>query len=85
MLTFKEKGVDVKIAIDMITMACDGELKAAIIGSSDSDLQPAIRELKKRKIERIYLGFENDTNKGLTFTTNRAILIRNSEVVKFIK
>ena len=83
-LTFKEKGVDVKIAVDMIVMACDGKLKTAIIGSSDSDLQPVIRELRERKIERIYLGFENDPNKGLTYTTNRTILIRNSEVLEFI-
>lgn len=83
-LTFKEKGVDVKIAVDMITLVCDGELKTAIIGSSDSDLQPAIKELTKRKVERIYLGFENNPNKGLTFTTNRTILIRNSEVLEFV-
>ncbi|MBU4205027.1 NYN domain-containing protein, partial [Patescibacteria group bacterium] len=83
-LTFKEKGVDVKIAVDMVTLACDKELKTAIIGSSDSDLQPVIGELRKRKIERIYLGFENNPNKGLTFTTNRTILVRNSEVVEFL-
>ncbi|MBU3934602.1 NYN domain-containing protein [Patescibacteria group bacterium] len=83
-LTFKEKGVDVKIAVDMVTLACDKELKIAIIGSSDSDLQPAIGELRKRRIERIYLGFENNPNKGLTFTTNRTILVRNSEVVEFL-
>ncbi|MDP1629663.1 MAG: NYN domain-containing protein, partial [bacterium] len=82
-LTFREKGVDVKIAVDMIILACDKELKMAIIGSSDSDLQPAIGELRKRKVERIYLGFENSPNKGLTFTTNRTILIRNSEVFEF--
>lgn len=83
-LTFKEKGVDVRIATEMISFACGNELKTAIIGSSDSDLQPAIKELKKRKIERIYLGFESSPNKGLTFTTNRTILIRNSEILEFI-
>ena len=83
-LTFKEKGVDVKLAVDMITLACDNKLKTAIIGSSDSDLQPAIKELKDRKIERIYLGFEDNPNKGLTYTTNRTILIRNSEVLEFL-
>jgi len=82
-LTFREKGVDVRIAVDMITLARDEGLKTAIIGSSDSDLQPAIRELKKIKIESIYLGFEDNPNKGLTFTTNRTILIRNSEVFEF--
>ena len=83
-LTFKEKGVDVKIAVDMITMARDNKLKLAIIGSSDSDLQPVIKELKNQNIERIYLGFESQPNKGLSYTTNRTILIRNSEVIEFI-
>lgn len=83
-LTFKEKGVDVRIAVDMTTLSHNKELKVAIIGSSDSDLQPAIRELENQGIERIYLGFEVSPNKGLTYTTNRTILIRNSEVVEFI-
>jgi len=83
-LTFKEKGVDVRMAVDMITAACNKNLKAAIIGSSDSDLQPAVRELRNQKIERVYLGFESQPNKGLTATTNRTILIRNSELEEFI-
>jgi uncharacterized LabA/DUF88 family protein len=83
-LIFKEKGVDVKISVDMVTFACDKKMKTAIIGSSDSDLQPAIRELEKRNIERIYLGFENTPNKGMTYTTNRTILIRNGEVKEFV-
>ena len=83
LLLFKEKGVDVSIAVDIVTAACDKKLKTAIIGSSDSDLQPAIRELNKRSIESIYLGFEIMPNKGLAATTKRTILIRNSEVIKF--
>ncbi len=83
-LVFKEKGVDVKIAVDMVAAACDKKVKTAIIGSSDSDLQPAIAELQKRNIERIYLGFEMMPNKGLAYTTNRAILIRNSEVLECV-
>jgi len=83
-LSFREKGVDVRIAVDMITLAYEGKLKTAIICSSDSDLQPAIMDLKNKKIERIYLSFENMPNKGLTYTTNRTILIRNSEVKEFI-
>lgn len=83
-LTFKEKGVDVRIAVDMITLAHSKELKTAVIASSDSDLQPAIRELENEGVERIYLGFEVSPNKGLTFTTNRTILIRNSEAGEFV-
>jgi len=82
-LTFKEKGVDVRMAVDMITMASAGDLQLAIIASSDSDLQPAIAELRKNNVECIYLGFAHQSNKGLTFTTNKTILIRDSEVKDF--
>ncbi|MBI5134779.1 NYN domain-containing protein [Candidatus Uhrbacteria bacterium] len=82
-LVFKEKGVDVGLAVDMVSAACNKNLKTAIMASSDSDLQPAIRELNKRGVECIYLGFELQPNKGLTYTTKRTILIRNSEVLQF--
>lgn len=81
---FKEKGVDVQLAVDMTRMAYDKELKTAILASSDSDLQPAVKELRRRNVECIYLGFELEPNKGLSYTTRRTILIRNSEVLKFL-
>jgi uncharacterized LabA/DUF88 family protein len=83
-LTFKEKGVDVKIAVDILNIAFKKELKTAIIASSDSDLQPVIKELEGSGVERIYLGFEDKPNKGLSFTTDRTILIRNSELKEFV-
>lgn len=83
-LVFKEKGVDVRIAVDMVRFACDRLIDMAVIASSDSDLQPAIKELRNRNINRIYLGFEASPNKGLTYTTNRTVLIRNSEVYDFL-
>ncbi len=84
-LVFKEKGVDVKIAVDMVTLACDKKAKEIILGSSDSDLQPAIQEVRNRLMDCVYLGFEVQPNKGLSYTTNRTILIRNSEVFQFEK
>lgn len=78
---FHEKGVDVKIAVDMVANACDKVITTAILCSSDSDLQPAVKEIKSRGVEIIYLGFELNPNKGLSYTTDRTILIRNSEVL----
>lgn len=80
-IVFKEKGVDVRIAVDMVSMACDNLLQTIILASSDSDLQPAIKEIAKRKKNCIYVGFENSPNKGMTYTTSRTILIRNSEII----
>lgn len=79
---FREKGVDVKIAVDLISFAADKILKTAILCSSDSDLQPAVKEVKKRSVEVIYLGFELSPNKGLTYTADHTILFRNSEILE---
>jgi len=83
-MIFREKGVDVKIAVDIVSLACDDKLNTAILCSSDSDLQPAIAEARKRGVEVVYLGFEISPNKGLTFTTNRTILLRKYEIVDAI-
>ena len=84
-LVFKEKGVDVKIAVDMVSLSCDKKVKELILGSSDSDLQPAIKEVRDRRVSCVYLGFEAQPNKGLSYTTNRTILIRNSELFEYEK
>jgi len=84
-LVFKEKGVDVRVAVDMVSLACDKKAKEIILGSSDSDLQPAIKEVRDRNISCVYLGFEAQPNKGLSYTTNRTLLIRNSELFGFEK
>src|SRR3989344_3752355 len=82
-LIFKEKGVDVKIAVDLVIGACDKQLKQAFICSSDSDLQPAIREAVRRGVNVTYIGFQANPNKGLTYTTNQTILIRDAEILEF--
>lgn len=82
-LIFKEKGVDVKIAVDMVSWSCDKKVKEIILASSDSDLQPAIQEVKKRNVSCVYLGLESQPNKGIMYTANRSILIRNSELFEF--
>ena len=83
LIVFREKGVDVRIGVDMVSSACDEEASTIILGSSDSDLQPAIKETTKRGVGCVYLGFETNPNKGLSFTCKRTILIRDSEVFEF--
>lgn len=80
-IVFKEKGVDVRIAVDLVKIAFDKNCDTVVLCSSDSDLQPAIKEARSRGLEIIYLGFEMFQNKGLSYTTNRTILLRNSEII----
>jgi DNA-binding LacI/PurR family transcriptional regulator len=60
----------------------DKLLKTAILCSSDSDLQPAVQEAKKRGIEVVYLGFGFQPNKGLMYTTNATVVFRDAEILK---
>ncbi len=82
-LVFREKGVDVKIGVDMVSIAYDKRADEIILGSSDSDLQPAIQEAQARGVPCVYLGFEAQPNKGLAYTTKRTILIRDAEALRF--
>ncbi len=79
-MIFKEKGVDVRIAVDMVSMACDKQVTDIVLCSSDSDLRPAISEAKRRGMQITYLGFGISPNKGLTHTTDETILIRDIEI-----
>lgn len=54
----REKGIDVKISVDLITGAIDDKYDTAILVSSDTDLVPAIDLVRwrfKKKVE--YVGF----------------------------
>ncbi len=54
----REKGIDVKIAVDLIAGAIDDKYDIAVLVSSDTDLVPAIdwaRKRMKKKVE--YVGF----------------------------
>ena len=54
----REKGIDVKLATDLIVGAIDNQYDVAIVISSDADLVPAIdwiRIRQKKKVE--YIGF----------------------------
>ena len=83
-LLFKEKGVDVRLAVDAISLAADKKIKTAVLCSSDSDMQPVVKELKRRKVRVIYLGFQTQPNRGLMYTCDETVLIRKNELKKYI-
>ncbi|GIW68019.1 MAG: hypothetical protein KatS3mg096_887 [Candidatus Parcubacteria bacterium] len=84
-IVFNEKGVDVKIAVDIIKYSLIEKVSQLIICSSDSDLQPAIKESRNTGTKFIYLGFEEKPNKGLMYTTHQTILIKSKTLFRFYK
>ncbi|GBE16674.1 NYN domain protein [bacterium BMS3Abin15] len=94
--TKREKGIDVKLATDLIVGAVDDKYDVAIIVSSDSDLVPAIDWVRARKNKKVeYIGFSMIDNKNkkenskplqtmIARTDVQRILVE-SDLRKFIK
>lgn len=80
---FKEKGTDVKIAVDLIVGAVDDIYDTAILISSDTDLIPAVKytKYKNKKIE--YVGFAHAPSFGLLKYANFSILLLPRDIEKF--
>jgi uncharacterized LabA/DUF88 family protein len=80
---YREKGVDVSLAVAMVSLACDEQLRNAYLVASDSDYQPAVAEVRKRGKKVTYIGFEVNPNLGLIAKTDNRIIISDADVLKF--
>jgi len=67
---YKQKGVDVQLAIDMVTKAYQGQYDIAILVSGDDDLIDAVKAVKEAG--KIVYGcyFEQNASKGLVNSFN---------------
>jgi uncharacterized LabA/DUF88 family protein len=80
----REKGVDVKIALDLVTGAVDNLYDTAIVISSDTDLIPAIKYIikaKKKKVE--YIGFGPMPSLGMIKESSISRTFSDTDLVKF--
>lgn len=77
--TFREKGIDVKMATDLVAGALDDKYDAAIVVSSDSDLVPMIDWVRFRfhkKIEYIGFSIPDRSGQGNDVRPTRALIDR---------
>ena len=79
----REKGVDVKLAIDVVIGATDDTYDVAMIVSSDTDLVPAIRHLRTRGKTSEYVGFSENPSLGMARDNTRSILLLSEDLAKF--
>jgi len=91
----REKGIDVKLAIDLVVGAADNQYDTAIVVSSDGDLIPAIDWIRRRQGKKVeYIGFSiidqadrrNDTKAAQGLITNSDIhrILIASDLQRFI-
>lgn len=80
---FHEKGVDVRIAVEMIRLAREDKYDIAYLLSSDTDLVPAVEEVKSFNKQVCYVGVSKGQSFGLTKASNNTILLRDEDVIPY--
>ncbi|OGF23662.1 hypothetical protein A3H66_02795 [Candidatus Falkowbacteria bacterium RIFCSPLOWO2_02_FULL_45_21] len=81
---FHEKGVDVKIATDMLIGAYENKYDVAILISSDTDLIPVIRHINFLKKEIEYIGFSHNPSFGLQKNVTLSRLLIKDDLAQFL-
>ncbi len=80
----REKGVDVKISVDLVIGAVDDIYDTAIVISSDTDLVPAIRYVRNAKKKTVeYIGFGVTPSLGMIKESSISRVFSNTDLVQF--
>ncbi len=79
----REKGVDVKLAVDLVIGAADDLYDIAIIVSSDTDLVPAIKYARYKRKNVEYVGFAGAPSLGMIKECNTQRLFSREDLTPF--
>jgi len=79
----REKGTDVKIAVDIIDGAISNKYDTAILVSSDTDLIPAIKYIRDKGKKLEYIGFSHSPSLGIQKYATSSRLLGPEEIEKF--
>ena len=82
--TFHEKGVDVRLAVEMIRLAREDRYDRAYLLSSDTDLVPAVEEVRSFGKQVQYVGIPKGQSYGLSKAADDVRLIRPEDVAPFL-
>lgn len=82
--SFHEKGVDVRLAVEMIRFAREDKYDVAYLISSDTDLVPAVEEVHSFNKKVVYIGLSKGQSFGLTKASDDTILLREEDVLPYV-
>jgi uncharacterized LabA/DUF88 family protein len=82
--SFHEKGVDVRLAVEMIRFARADEYDIAYLLSSDTDLVAAIEEVRSFDKKVQYVGIAKGQSFGLTKAADDVRLLRPDDIRPFL-
>lgn len=82
--TFHEKGVDVRLAVEMIRLARGNAYDIAYLISSDTDLVAAVEEVRSFGKKVHYVGVAKGQSFGITKAANDVVLLRPDDIRPFL-
>jgi len=80
---FREKGVDVNIAVDILVAAYENLCDKIILVSSDTDLVPAIKKARQKGKEVEYVGFSHQPSLALIANCTSSRLLTKGDLSKY--
>lgn len=80
---YKEKGVDVRLALDLYRLTIENQYDKAILISSDSDLAPAVKMVQEKGKDVEYIGFSHNPSFALIKICNSKRLLALDDVATF--
>lgn len=81
---YHEKGVDVKIAVDIVVGAYEDLYDRLILVSSDTDLLPALQVARGKGKEIEYVGFSHAPSHALIEHATETRLLRKDDLISFV-
>jgi len=81
---YHEKGVDVKIAVDIVTGAYEDLYDRLVLVSSDTDLLPALEVVRRKEKEIEYVGFSHAVSHAMIEYATETRLLRKDDLTSFV-
>ena len=81
--SYHEKGVDVKMSVDMLVGAYENTYDTVILVSSDTDLIPVIKIVKTKGKKIEYIGFAHEPSFGVGRYATISKLLLKKDLLKF--
>ena len=81
----QEKGVDVRMALDMLEIAYKTKNVDIVSVSSDTDLCPSYHKIRKRKCKTTYICFSDSVNRAVAAATDETITITPQKVMSYFQ
>ncbi len=84
-LILQEKGVDVRLATDMVLAAAQDHINHIVVLSSDADMIPAIDHVRQSGTTVTYLCFDEELNKAVASAVNNTLTYSREDIIAIYK